>query len=263
MLGSVCFEALFQRPLFGAQDARSWLHAHVSQQVVLTDSESASIFPALRLVLNKLLEKDPHQRYQSAVGLKHDFERCLQLFGDSNTATPFSPGLEDTEPEIGWEKHPLQAAHLLQQFGDELSLPDAGLWILESKRGMGRTRLLQNCPTPPNRGLILMGRFSINNQYIPYHGWKEAFEQLAERLMQEDQFSLAKWTKQLLQEIPMAAKILGNWIPAFRLSIQGNDTEQLEVPLREAKNRFFSVLKTLLSIIAQERILFLAQQFLT
>lgn len=257
MLGCVCFEALFQRPLFSAQDARSWLHAHVSQQVVLTEAELASIFPALRLVLDKLLEKNPHQRYQSAVGLKRDFERCLQLFGDSKTATTFSPGLEDTEPEIGWEKYPLQTSHLLQQFDDELSLPDAGLWVLESKRGMGRTRLLQSCPTPPNRGMILMGRFSINNQYIPYHGWKEVFEQLAERLMQEDQFSLAKWTKQLLQEIPMGAKILGNWIPAFRLSLQGSDSEELEVPLREAKNRFFSVLKTLLGIIAQERTLLL------
>lgn len=257
MLGCVCFEALFQRPLFSAQDARSWLHAHVSQQIVLTEAESASIFPALRLVLNKLLEKDPHQRYQSAVGLKRDFERCLQLLGDSNPTTPFSPGLEDTEPEIEWEKYPFQALHLLQQFDDELSLPDAGLWVLESKRGMGRTRLLQSCPTLPNRGMILMGRFSINNQHIPYHGWKEAFEQLAERLMQEDQFSLAKWTKQLLQEVPFGAKILGNWIPAFRLSIQGSDTEELEAPLREAKNRFFSALKNLLGVIAQERTLLL------
>ncbi|MDX2072644.1 MAG: AAA family ATPase [Haliscomenobacter sp.] len=257
MLGCVCFEALFQRQLFSAQDARSWLYAHVSQQVILTASESASVFPALHLILNKLLEKDPHQRYQSAVGLKRDFERCLQLLGDSNTSATFLPGLEDTEPEIEWEKYPLQPFNLLQRFDDELSFSDAGLWVLESKSGMGRTRLLQNCPAPPNRGMILMGRFSFNNQRIPYHGWKEAFEQLAERLMQEDQSSLAKWTKQLLQEIPLGAKILGNWIPAFRLSIQGSDLEHVEVPLREAKNRFFSVLKTLLSIIAQERILLL------
>lgn len=259
MLGCVCFEALFQRPLFLAQDARSWLHAHISQQVVLTESETASIFPALHHILNKLLEKDPHQRYQSAGGLKRDFERCLQLMRDSNSATPFLPGLEDTEPEIDWEKYPLQPFHLLQQFNDELSFPDASLWILESKRGMGRTRLLQNCPAPPNRGMVLIGHFSINNQHIPYHGWKEAFEQLAERLMHEDQFSLAKWTKQLLQEIPAGAKILGDWIPAFRLSIQGSDVaQQIVLPLREAKNRFFSALKTLLSIIAQERILILA-----
>lgn len=255
MLGCVLFETLFQRPLFLAQDARSWLHAHVSQQLVLTTAESASIFPPLRDILFKLLEKDPHQRYQSAVGLKRDFERCLQLLHDSNTSTAFLPGLEDTAPEIDWEKYSLQAQHLLQQFEDDLSLPDAGLWVLEGLRGMGRTRLLQNCPTPPNRGMVLMGRFLISNQHIPYHGWKEAFEQLAERLMQEDQLSLTKWTKQLLQEIPLGAKILGNWIPDFRLSIQGSNTEQTVSPLREVKNRFFSVLKTLLNIIAQDRIL--------
>lgn len=258
MLGCVFFEALFQRPLFSAQDARSWLHAHVSQQVVLTESESASVFPALRHILFKLLEKDSHQRYQSAVGLKRDLERCLQLLHDPNNSAAFLPGLEDTAPEIDWEKYPLQPYHLLQQFDDDLSLPDASLWVLEGWRGMGRTRLLQNCPLLPNRGMVLMGRFSINNQHIPYHGWKEAFEQLAERLMQEDQLSLTKWTKQFLQEIPLGAKILGDWIPAFRLSIQGSDAEQIVLPLREAKNRFFSVLKTLLSIIAQERILLVA-----
>jgi serine/threonine protein kinase len=143
MLGCVFFEALLKRPVFDIQDPRAWLNAHVSQKVVFTAQDESLLPPPLIQILQKLLEKDPHQRYQSAQGVKSDLEAVLQLVQNQVQSIDFIPGQADVIPELELDLHPISLQNLPQIFGATALEQTPNFWILEGKRGSGKSRLAQ------------------------------------------------------------------------------------------------------------------------
>lgn len=61
------------------QDALSLIHAHIAVRPPLADTLDPSVPHELALVVAKLLEKAPEERYQTSGGLRVDLERVLEL----------------------------------------------------------------------------------------------------------------------------------------------------------------------------------------
>src|SRR3954466_10842409 len=81
-LGVVFYELLAGRLPFEAEDAVGWLHCHVARQPRPIDQVRPALPRPLMDIVGKLLAKLPDHRYQSALGLRHDLERCSREWSE-------------------------------------------------------------------------------------------------------------------------------------------------------------------------------------
>ena len=89
-LGVTFYEVLAGMLPFQAADAMGMVHAHLAQIPVPLRQLNPRVPAALSAIVDKLLAKDPDDRYQSADGLRHDLERCLQDFQKCGANAPRS-----------------------------------------------------------------------------------------------------------------------------------------------------------------------------
>ena len=95
-LGLTFYEILAGAHPFEAADAMGMVHAHLAQVPAPLQQRNPKVPAALSAIVDKLLAKDPDDRYQSADGLRHDLERCLQDFQKGRVDAPvFALGEKD------------------------------------------------------------------------------------------------------------------------------------------------------------------------
>ena len=99
-LGVVFYQLLAGRLPFEAKDAVGWVHCHVARQPRPFDQLRPSLPRLLIDIIGKLLAKLPDHRYQSALGLQHDLERCLRAWNERGVLASFPLGERDVSDEF-------------------------------------------------------------------------------------------------------------------------------------------------------------------
>ena len=97
-LGVTFYQLLTGRLPFEASDAIGWVHCHVARKPPPLEALRPSIPAVLSDIVLKLLAKLPDERYQSASGLAHDLERCLQQWRDGRARSRPSRSGSATSP---------------------------------------------------------------------------------------------------------------------------------------------------------------------
>src|SRR5262249_19157752 len=88
-LGVVFYQMLTGRCPFEASDPIEWVHCHVARAPPPPSALAPGIPETIERIVLKLLAKMPEDRYQSACGLLHDWERCLEQWNESRAIEPF------------------------------------------------------------------------------------------------------------------------------------------------------------------------------
>src|SRR4051794_17841405 len=88
-LGATLYRLFSGRPPFEGQDIAALLHAHIARVPERADAVVPGLPPILASILEKLLRKDPDDRYHTATGLETDLRRVLAGERD------FVPGASD------------------------------------------------------------------------------------------------------------------------------------------------------------------------
>ena len=95
-LGVTFFELLTGSLPFTTDDPMELVHCHIAQAVEFPASSEHSAIPeVVQAIVLKLMEKNAEHRYQSALGLKHDLERCEQQLQTTGEINPFKLGERD------------------------------------------------------------------------------------------------------------------------------------------------------------------------
>ncbi|HEV7897152.1 MAG TPA: AAA family ATPase [Planosporangium sp.] len=88
VLGVLYYQLLSGRLPFPAVTTAQWRRCHLSQPPTPLADLVAGLPPALHEIVALLLEKSPHDRYQTARGLAIDLERCRDALAGGDRATP-------------------------------------------------------------------------------------------------------------------------------------------------------------------------------
>lgn len=151
-LGIVLFECLTGQPPFCAETSRELLFHHVTTPVPDLRGLNPEVPAALSEIVQRLLQKHPRDRYQSAAGVLFDIEHVARGYGDTQTIGPVAPLVLGTfdqresliEPaHVGRDRElaTLKSAIANVAAGSSQSL------LITASSGVGKTRLLQEAST--------------------------------------------------------------------------------------------------------------------
>ncbi|MEG4029818.1 MULTISPECIES: AAA family ATPase [unclassified Microcoleus] len=231
-LGATFYELLTGKLPFECDDPMELVHCHIAKQPPSINSKE--IPQVVSDIVMKLMAKNAEKRYQSALGLKHDLERCLQQCQETGKIETFELGTRDVcdrflipEKLYGRER---EIQQLLAAF-ERVSQGNSEMMLVAGFSGIGKTVVVNEVHKPIVRkhGYFSKGKFDQFNRNIPFSAFVQAFRDLMTQLLSESDLQIQAWKTKILaalgdngqviiEVIPELERIIGEQPPAPELS---------------------------------------------
>ena len=143
-VGLILFECLCGRPPFQGDSVSSILLAHMTAQVPRLHTAHPQVPRALDDLIQRLLRKDPRDRYQSAAAALNDLEQIAQALASGDCDPDLVLGLSDRRRTLTAPAF-VSRRREMDELGDQLSRAktgQGGLVLVEGESGRGKSRLL-------------------------------------------------------------------------------------------------------------------------
>ncbi|MCP4341629.1 MAG: AAA family ATPase [Desulfobulbaceae bacterium] len=257
-LGVTLYEMLTGRPPFLADDLLEWVHCHVARIPTAPTQLIPAVPDVVSTIVMKLLAKTVEERYQTALGLKFDLKRCLDLSESRGAIKTFPLAEADISDRLlipeklyGREKD----IELLFEAFDRVvkgGIPE--MVMIAGYSGIGKTSLVRELYKPVIRehGFFISGKFDQYKRNIPYATIIGAFRGLIRQILTEQENRLAAWKVKLKKALGLNSRIIIDIIPQVELII-GEQPPVPKLPMSQAKNRFNMVIRQFIGIFARER----------
>ncbi|MEM7509741.1 MAG: AAA family ATPase, partial [Bacteroidota bacterium] len=220
-LGVMLYEMIAGNLPFDIQDDLELIHAHLAieavpphlREKVRTHEE---IPVQISLIIMKLLEKEPDNRYSTAQALLEDLKICLSQWEENKAIPSFPLEAERSRFNISgklYGREPIIKE--LEQVFDRVADSSRELSIITGAEGSGKTRLANSFESHvlSKNGFFVRGRFDHTVQTIPYSAWIAAFDNFVNRLLTEDIYQLEYWKSTILEAVGDNGKVLTEVIP--------------------------------------------------
>ncbi|MEM9008826.1 MAG: AAA family ATPase, partial [Cyanobacteria bacterium P01_F01_bin.86] len=201
--------------------------------------------PLSKIVL-KLMAKNAEDRYQSALGLKHDLQQCLNQWEAFGQIEAFKLGQADRcdrflIPEKLYGRD-TEVQILLDAF-ERVSQGTTELMLVAGYSGIGKTAVVNEVYKPITRqkGYFIKGKFDQFKRNIPFSALVQAFRSLMGQLLGESDTALATWKSKILAAVGDTGQVLVEVIPELA-QIIGQQPAVPELSGTAAQNRFNLVL---------------------
>ena len=242
-LGITFYEILTGKLPFDSTDAMELVHCHIAKIPIPVNEINPKIPQIISDIVMKLLAKNAEDRYQSAFGIKADFEKILNLTGFEDleglsfelAQHDFSGKFEIPQKLYGREN---EINTLLQAFA-RVTNGNTEIMLVAGYSGVGKTALVHEVhkPMTEKRGYFAGGKFDQFQKNIPYSAITQAFNQFCRYLLMENTESLANWKTKILTAVGNNGQIIIDVIPDLELVI-GKQPAVAEIGATESQNRF-------------------------
>ena len=241
-LGVVLYQLLAGRLPFEAEDAVGWVHCHVARQPRPLEQVRPSLPRPLGDIVGKLLSKLPDHRYQSALGLRHDLERCQREWSERGAIGAFPLGERDISEEL-WIPQKLygrdaEIAALREAFERVVESGTPAFVLVSGYAGIGKSAVVRELLRPVVRrhGRFLAGKFEQQKRDIPYFTISQALCTLVLDIVAEGDAAIARWRLRLAQALGPYGKLIVDLVPQLGL-IVGPQPAVPELSLTDAEVR--------------------------
>ena len=223
-LGITLYELLTGELPFPLDDPMALVHHHLATSPPMAHSLNADVPPILSEIVAKLMAKNAEDRYQSALGLKWDLNRCRQEWQQKGARIWFPLGDKDVSdrfliPEKLYGRQD-EVMALLEAF-NRASAGNPELMLVAGFSGIGKTAVVNEVHKPITRqsGYFIKGKFDQLNRNIPFSAFVQALHGLMGQILGESDAALATWKKRILKALGSNAQIILEVIPELELII--------------------------------------------
>ncbi|MEM9276302.1 MAG: AAA family ATPase, partial [Cyanobacteria bacterium P01_F01_bin.143] len=188
------------------------------------------------------MAKNAEDRYQSALGLKHDLETCLYQIKETGKIESFAIARQDIcdrflipDKLYGRDK---EVEQLLAAF-DRVSDGNREMMLVAGFSGIGKTAVVNEVHKPivKQRGYFIKGKFDQFNRNIPLSAFVQALRDLVAQLLCESQTELMQWKKKILAAVGENGQVIIDVIPQLE-QIISKQPPAPELSGSAAQNRF-------------------------
>ena len=241
-LGVTLYEMLTGKPPFTAKDAMELVHCHLAHIPKPVYMMNANAPVQISNIIDKLLSKNAEDRYQSAHGLKQDFQICLQEFISNKTISLFTLGKNDFSGKFqlpqklyGREK---EIETIVSSF-EKCAAGHLEFVLVSGYSGTGKSALVHEVykPITAKRGYFISGKFDQYQRVVPYYAILEAFRELINIFLSENEQKLNTIREEIKAALGNEGKVLTNVLPNLE-HIVGPQPEIPELGGMESQNRF-------------------------
>ncbi|MCU0541229.1 MAG: AAA family ATPase [Oscillatoriaceae cyanobacterium Prado104] len=241
-LGVTLFELLAGELPFRSDDPMELVHCHIAKPAPNLCELKPEIPQVISQIAAKLMAKNAEERYQSALGLKHDLETCLYRLKETGKIEVFEIGTRDLcdrfiipEKLYGRET---EVQQLLDAF-ERVSQGTSEFMLVAGFSGIGKTAVVSEVhkPITRQRGYFIKGKFDQFNRNIPFSAFLQAFRNLIGQLVAQSDTQLQQWKTQILEALGENSQVLIELIPELEL-IVGKQPPAPELSGSAAQNRF-------------------------
>jgi predicted ATPase/GAF domain-containing protein len=256
-LGVTLYEILTSSLPLTASDPMEWVHCHIARQPPSPTERTPNIPLPVSSVVMKLLAKTAEERYQTAVGLQRDLQRCLTEWETHGRIDEFRLGEHDTPDQLLLpEKLYGRAAEintLLTSFDRVVAGGHPELVLISGDSGVGKSSVVNELHKPliPPRGFFASGKFDQYKRDIPYATLAQAFQSLIRPILAKSEEEVGRWRKAFLEALGPNGQLMVDLVPELRLII-GEQPPVPELPPQDSQSRFQLVVRRFLSAFTRE-----------
>ncbi|BAY87090.1 serine/threonine protein kinase with two-component sensor domain [Calothrix parasitica NIES-267] len=266
-LGITLFELLTGKLPFNNDNTLGLIYSHISQEPPVETIIDLGIPLVISELVGKLMAKNPEDRYQSALGLKHDLELCQHNLKTNRRIGHFELATKDISDHFSIPDklygRQVETKKLLDAFNRVINPPQhhlarekearkgVELMLVKGYSGTGKTAVVSEIHKPilQEKGYFIKGKFNQLQQDIPFLGWVEALNDLIEQLLSESNRQIEQWKTDILSALGDQAQVIIDLIPKLALII-GAQPKATEVSGIEAQNRLGFLFQKLISTFA-------------
>ncbi|MBD2412121.1 histidine kinase [Nostoc calcicola FACHB-389] len=241
-LGVTFYELLTGELPFASNDPMELVHCHIAKPTPDFREKRREIPQVISDIVMKLMAKNAEDRYQSALGLKFDLEKCLHQLQVDGVIEDFEIASRDVcdrfiipDKLYGRET---EVSTLLQAF-DRVSLGATEIMLVAGFSGIGKTAVVNEVHKPivRQRGYFIKGKYDQFNRNIPFSAFVQAFRDLMEQLLSENDTQMGEWKDKILCALGENGQVLIEVIPELE-QIIGKQPAVPELSGSATQNRF-------------------------
>jgi predicted ATPase/class 3 adenylate cyclase len=253
--GATLYELFAGRPPFEVTDPAQIVHAHLARTPVPIHLENPAVPETVSKIVARLLAKSPEDRYQTAIGVAADLERCLRGLNASGSLEPFALNA-DVAGRFELPARLYGRAEVLEALAaafDSISDGGRALVLVEGKPGVGKTAVVRHghAAIAARGGVYAEGRFDAHRRDVPYAALSAAFGGLVRELFSLGDAELAATQARLSNRLGQAAGALEPLVPGLERLIPVEPA--VELGAGEAKTRLLYLARGFLAAISKTR----------
>ena len=255
-VGVTLYQMLTGSLPFTASDPMEWVHCHIARRPLAPNERLENVSAPVSRIIMKLLAKTAEERYQTAIGVEHDLDRCLRQWETRGRIDEFPLGERDISDRLlipeklyGRER---EVEALLAAFDRIVQSGTPELVLVSGFSGIGKSSVvneLHKVLVPP-RGLFAAGKFDQYKRDIPYSTLAQAFQSLVRPLLAKNDTELSGRRDALREALGPNAQLMVDLVPELRLII-GEQPPVPELPPQDAQRRFQMVLRRFIGVFAR------------
>ncbi|WP_236144082.1 ATP-binding protein [Nostoc sp. CMAA1605] len=241
-LGVTFYELLTGELPFKSEDPMELIYCHIAKAAPLLSEIRPQIPSIIAEIVKKLMAKNAEDRYQSALGLKYDLEKCLGQLQRTGEIASFVIAQRDLcdrfiipDKLYGRES---EVKTLLAAF-ERVSLGATEMMLVSGFSGIGKTAVVNEVHKPivRQRGYFTKGKFDQFNRNIPFSAFVQAFRDLMGQLLTESDAQILSWKNKILEAVGDNGQVIIEVIPELEMVI-GKQPAVAELSGMAAENRF-------------------------
>jgi len=237
-LGITFYEMLTGNLPFIAADSMTLVYYHLAKSPIPVYQINRAVPQILSEIVSKLMAKNAEDRYKTAIGIKHDLEKILEL----TTGDSFELGQGDSIdhfliPDQLYGRE-VEVAKLLAAF-DRTSHGSTEILLVTGYSGIGKTAVVNQVHKPIVRqqGYFIKGKYDQFQKEIPFLAFVQAFRDLMGQLLAESDSQMQRWKERILEAVGVNGQVLIEVIPELEYII-GVQPPVSELSGNAAENRF-------------------------
>ena len=256
-LGATFYELLTGKVPFESTDALELVHCHIAKTPVPVCQLNSNVPKIISDLVMKLMAKNAENRYQSAFGLKEDLEKCQENLRGFKNIEGFNFELAQNDLSGKFEipqklyGRKSETEELLTAF-ERVAKGMVEIMLVVGYSGIGKSALVKEIykSLTEKRGYFISGKFDQFQRNIPYTAVVNAFGELVQQLLTENDTQLAQWKDQLLTAIGPNGQVIIEILPEIEWII-GKQPPVPKLGPTESQNRFNLVFQNFIRVFCQ------------
>lgn len=256
-LGLTFYELLNGSKLYESIDSLEMSHFHIAHEVIFSENFKNNIPNILIIILKKMIEKDPEKRYQSAWGIKYDFEKCFEMLENNKSNYEFTLGINDISNRfcISSKLYGRENEKKIL-FNSLKNVINGGFEfvIVSGYSGSGKTSLIHELQYPHKDKIVskiipyfCKGKFEQFMRNIPYSAISQACSNLIKQVLSKSEKEINQYKTKLINSLGSNIQIIIDLVPELKIIIQEH-FEIKELNSRESKNRLDITFKNFINV---------------